>query len=135
MAGKGTYTNPTDKSCFELCTSCFRCQARHPESRAKCRGCSGHDDPRGDIDPHPLDICYCTQGILRWVSKKGQIITKKFPNNPFEGDVKVHTESKDEQDWKMWLREQRERLNDPNWEPMNIYDTGKDPNAGAKFKK
>ena len=126
MAARGTYRNPSERNCFEVCTACFRCQARH-EANAKCRSCSGHHDERGDIDPHPMDVCYCTRGILRWVSKQGHVITKKYPDNPFQGDIKVHTESEDERDWKRYLTEQREKLDDPNWDPIDIYDSSKDP--------
>lgn len=135
MAARGTYKNPVDRDCFNLCTACFRCKDRYTGTINKCTNCSGHCDVRGDIDPHDEDWCDCANGVLRWVSKKGTLIIKKYPDNPFKGDIKVHSESKDDMDWKEYLRQQREKLDDPNWDPIDIYNSAEDPKAAAKFKK
>jgi hypothetical protein len=125
MAARGSYSNPADKSCFNPCMACFRCKDRYTGTINKCTNCSGHVDVRGDIEPHNEDWCNCQNGVLRWVSRKGTIIIKKYPKNPFEGDIKVHTETKDEMDWKRYLAEQREKLDDPDWDPVNLYDSSK----------
>lgn len=133
MAAKGYYKNPTDRSCFELCTSCFRCSTRYYNQvkgvGTPCSNCSGCHDPHGEIDPHPDHYCRCTEGIMQWVSKQGHLIVRKLPGNPFQGDITVHSESGEDRDWKAYLTEMREKLDDPTWDPIEIYDSSKDPNA------
>lgn len=133
MAAKGYYRNPSTRSCFEVCASCFRCQARRSNMAngvgTPCSSCSGHHDARGEIDPHPDDFCDCTNGVMRWVSMKGHLIVKRFPNNPFQGTIKSYSPNPDEDDWKSYLDAERERLQDPDYDPIDIYDSAKDPYA------
>lgn len=146
MAARGTHKNPTDKGCFELCTACLRCANKNSyvSNYNHCGDCSGHHDPHGEIDPHPDDFCDCANGKMRWVvkngPKRGLVVIRNLPHNPFEGDIKVHGETADERDWKAFLEDTREKLNDENWNPIEVYDSAKDPYAAlnteaAKYQR
>lgn len=112
--------NPTDKPCWNLCLSCHRCADKGKYS--KCYSCSGRQDPHQRLIHDPDDYCDCRNGILRWVTKKGQHLVVKIPTNPFEGKVKVESVSESERDWNAYLNDMRERLNDPEWDPLRFSD-------------
>lgn len=118
MAAKGTYKNPTDKDCWVFCTSCNRCQDKGKYS--KCNGCSGRYDPEGRMDPHSEDFCDCKNGVLRWKTQQGKVIMTRFKTNPFKGEVKYEKKSEDERDWDSYVNDMREKMNDPNWNPITI---------------
>lgn len=122
MSSKGYYQNPANRSCFELCTSCFRCSKRFERTGTPCHGCSGRPDFDGIKDPHPDDYCECKVGVLRWVTKAGQVIIRRFESDPFKGSVQTDAESQDEKDWNSYISEKREELNDPHWDPIKIVD-------------
>ena len=120
MVAKGTYRNPQEKWCFRPCMSCMRCSQKN--CMQKCNGCSGRIDPEGTREPDPDDFCACTQGVLRWVTQEGQLIVSKFQNNPFSGSVNVKTMTEDERDWEAYLEDMREKLDDPNYDPIKVYE-------------
>jgi hypothetical protein len=117
---KGTYKNPTERPCWTFCPSCNRCQDKGRYSA--CRGCSGRYDPEGVTDPDIDDYCDCKNGNLRWKTKQGKLIMTRFKTNPFKGTVKYEKKSEDERDWDSYLADMREKMNDPNWNPITIVD-------------
>jgi len=118
MAAKGSYKNPVEKDCWNFCFSCNRCQDKGRYT--KCNGCSGRFDPEGIIDVDNQDFCDCKNGNLRWKTKEGKLILIKFKSNPFKGEVKYEKKSEDERDWDSYVRDMREKLNDPTWDPITI---------------
>lgn len=97
----------------------------------KCNGCSGRDDPtRTKHDPYDIDDrCRCSEGILQARLQSGQLIQYRYQNNPFGGGTKPRDLTEDERAWQEYVRQQRERMNDPNFNPVEI--TGGDGAAGA----
>lgn len=120
MTIKGTYKNPTENPCWVFCPSCNRCQDKGRYT--KCKGCSGRFDPEGTIDPDIDDYCDCKNGNLRWKTKQGKLIMTRFKTNPFKGTVKYEKKSEDERDWDSYVADMREKLDDPNWNPITIID-------------
>ena len=114
------YQNPSTKHCWVFCSSCNRCQDKGRYT--KCSSCSGRYDPRGSIDPHPDDYCDCKNGVLRWRTQKGQIVNVRFKTNPFKGTVKYEKKTQDERDWDAYVRDMREKMDDPNFNPITIYE-------------
>lgn len=123
MAANGTYADPSHKSCFKACTACFRCEDKGRYS--KCGDCSGCFDPAGKIDVDPDHYCACTQGVLRWRTRKGQLIISRYPTNPFEGKLKEIQETQDMRDWKSYLQEYREKMENPYVSPISANINGK----------
>ncbi len=120
MSAKGSYKNPTENPCWIFCASCNRCQDKGRYS--KCKSCSGRYDPEGKIDPHPDDFCDCKNGVLRWRTQEGRLVMTRFKSNPFKGTVKYEKKSEDERDWDSYVKDMREKLNNPNWNPITIVD-------------
>jgi hypothetical protein len=120
MSAKGSYKNPTENPCWVFCTSCNRCQDKGRYT--KCNSCSGRYDPEGKIDVHPDDFCDCKNGVLRWRTQEGRLLMTRFKSNPFKGTVKYEKKSEDERDWDSYVKDMREKLNDPNWNPITIVD-------------
>ncbi len=120
MTIKGTYKNPTENPCWIFCPSCNRCQDKGRYT--KCNGCSGRFDPEGIIDPDKDDYCDCKNGNLRWKTKQGKLLMTRFKTNPFKGTVKYEKKSEDERDWDSYVADMREKLDDPNWNPITIVD-------------
>lgn len=120
MTTKNFYKNPSTKDCWIFCSSCNRCQDKGRYT--KCNQCSGRYDPNGSIDPHPEDYCDCKNGVLRWRTQQGKLIMTKFKSNPFAGKVKYLKQSQDERDWDSYVKDMREKMNDPNWNPITIVD-------------
>jgi len=120
MAANGTYRNPSTKDCWRFCSSCNRCG--YKGKYAKCADCIGRYDPSGRIDPHPDDFCQCTEGVLRWRTQEGRVIITRFRSDPFAGEVKYQKKSEDERDWDSYVADMREKMNDPNWNPITIYE-------------
>lgn len=114
------YQNPTTKNCWVFCPSCNRCQDKGRYT--KCGSCSGRYDPKGCIDPDKDDYCDCKNGILRWKTKEGRILMTRFKTNPFKGEVKYIKKSQDERDWDSYVKDMREKMDDPNWNPITIFD-------------
>lgn len=121
MATKGYYRNPATRPCFELCGSCMRCDARFARTGTPCHSCSGRPDGEGVKDPHPDDFCQCKEGTLRWVTKRGQLIIRKFGSDPFATNVQTDTQSEDERAWNQFIAEKREEMNDPHWNPITTH--------------
>jgi hypothetical protein len=44
----------------------------------------------------------------------------RFKTNPFKGEVKYEKKSEDERDWDSYVNDMREKMNDPNWNPITI---------------
>jgi hypothetical protein len=44
----------------------------------------------------------------------------KFKTNPFKGQVKYEKISEDERDWDSYVNDMREKMNDPNFNPITI---------------
>lgn len=133
MATNGYYLNPSHRYCFEACSACFRCGQRG--KYAKCAGCSGHHDPFGVIDPHPDDTCTCTEGKLRFVDKNGSLRIVPYKTDPFKGEVTLINKTADENDWDDYVDDLREKINDPNFDPVQVVDMPtRRSRAAAGFK-
>jgi len=121
MYSGARYENPTTLPCFSACSSCLRCDDKGKYE--KCNRCSGRHDPDAIRDPHDIDDrCRCTEGILQYRLQTGKLIQKKFLSNPFKGKVETDAETPDEQDWRQFVTEQREKLNDPTFDPVTLED-------------
>lgn len=118
MAIPGSYKNATDNDCWTLCTSCSRCGDKGRYT--KCKGCSGRYDPLGKTEPDPQDFCDCKNGVLRWKTQEGKLIMTRFKTNPFKGQVKYEQKSEDERDWDSYVNDMREKMDDPNFNPITI---------------
>lgn len=125
MASKGYYRDPVERSCWTPCPSCFRCVRRGFDCPAR-NLCSGRPDKSGTRDPHPDDFCTCTQGVLRWRTKQGQLVIRRFNSTPFANNVMTDSESEDERDWNAFVKEKREQFNDPHYDPLKVKDYGPD---------
>jgi hypothetical protein len=113
--------NPTDLDCWKSCLSCFRCEDKGKYD--KCNRCSGRSDEELRKEPHDIDDrCRCKEGILQVRTQKGQLVQAKMPSDPFAGVVKHDPRTQDESDWQAYLDQQRERLNDPYWDPVAFED-------------
>ena len=110
--------NPVTNDCWKFCSSCNRCQDRGRYS--KCNGCSGRYDPKLIIDPDPDDYCDCKNGVLRWRTKQGKLLVTRFKTNPFKGEVKYEKKSEDERDWDSYVKDMREKMDDPTFNPIAI---------------
>lgn len=119
MTLPGTYSNPSHRQCWGTCQSCFRCEDKGRYTH--CKDCSGRHDPRGHIDPDIDDYCDCRNGILRWKTQKGQRVIVPIKSNPFGGKVMAESRTEDERDWESYLGEMRERFDNPNWDPIELY--------------
>ena len=120
MSSVGPTINPTNKWCWTFCTSCNRCQDKGRYT--KCSGCSGRYDPDLKIVADNDDYCDCKNGVLRWKTKQGKLVMTKFKTNPFKGKVTYERKTEDERDWDSYVNDMREKLNDPNWNPITIYE-------------
>lgn len=120
LAPKGTYRDPFTRSCWETCGSCGRCSRKG--TRSQCVGCSGRVDEYGQKVPHIDDRCRCTEGILQLVNKEGKMYQVRLPNNPFKGKVTHEKKTQDEQDYESYLKEERERRDNPTWDPVMFED-------------
>jgi hypothetical protein len=119
MTAVGTHKNPSEKPCWIYCGSCGRCGDKGRYT--KCNGCSGRYDPNGTTDVDNDDFCDCKNGTLRWKTKSGKLIITKFKSNPFAGEVKYQKKSEDERDWDSYVKDMREKMQDPNWNPISFY--------------
>jgi hypothetical protein len=122
LTSPGSYKNPSDRACWEGCSSCGRCEKKGSTNCPNPTNCSGRFDPRGMRHPHVDDFCDCKNGILRWVTGEGQLCHTKFLSNPFAGVVKYKGKSNDELDWENYLNDVREKTDDPDWDPIQIGD-------------
>lgn len=115
-----SFRNPTEKWCWVTCASCFRChdKGRYPS----CGSCSGRSEALRVIEPDPDDYCDCRNGILRYRTKSGRFIMRKFMSNPYKGEVKTDAETQDERDWNAFIDEKREKMDDPTWDPIQMMD-------------
>jgi len=120
LAPKGTYRNPLFKHCWVICRSCARCSNKG--SRPECNGCSGRSDEYGQKVPHIDDRCRCTEGILQLVNKDGKLYQVRLPNNPFTGKVSTDKKTQDEIDYEAYLKDERERRDDPTWDAVTFDD-------------
>lgn len=111
--------NPSDKSCWKTCPSCFKCENRR-RNYGVCGSCSGKHDPYGHYYPDPDDYCDCVNGILRHRTASGRLIVRKFMSNPYAGSVRTDAETQDERDWNSFIAEQRELRHDPTFNPIQI---------------
>lgn len=114
--------NPQDLPCWRGCTSCGRCANKG--MYISCQWCSGRCDPElkkptRDID----DKCKCSDGIFQYRMKNGYLLVTVLPQDPFKGSITPPPDDPDERDWRRWLQEQREYLQDSNWNPIQ-YDDG-----------
>lgn len=121
MYSGAKWENPSDLPCWDTCLSCFRCENKG--QYAQCNRCSGRHDPEGHRDPYHIDDrCRCREGILQYRLKNGHMIQRKFYSDPFAGKVVTDAESQDEQEWNRFVDEQREKLDDPNFDPIQFDD-------------
>ena len=56
----------------------------------------------------------------------------KFKSNPFAGKVKYLKQSEDERDWDSYVKDMREKMNDPNWNPITIVDEDQYVSSGNR---
>jgi hypothetical protein len=120
MSADRPSVNPTDRWCWVFCPSCNRCQDKGRYT--KCNGCSGRYDPELIIKADSEDFCDCKNGTLRWKTQQGKLVMTKFKSNPFKSQVKYEKKSDDERDWDSYVKDMREKLNDPNWDPITYYE-------------
>lgn len=119
MTINGTYENPSNKPCWVYCGSCGRCGDKGRYT--KCNQCSGRYDPNGKIDVDNDDFCDCKNGVLRWKTKQGRLIVTRFKSDPFAGKVSYEKKSQDERDWDSYVNDMRNKMGDPNWNPITFY--------------
>lgn len=131
---RGTYTDPASRSCFVACASCHRCDRRAHDGCPLPNSCSGRPDPEGMRIPHPDDLCRCKEGTMVWVTKEGRVITRKYKSSPFESQVKTDTQNQDDRDWSAYLNEQRERLDNPEWDPIQFTDGSSTTDWSSKYR-
>lgn len=121
MFSGARYENPSELPCWSTCASCFRCEDKG--KYAKCNRCSGRHDPEGRRDPHDIDDrCRCKEGVLQMRLKNGHLIVSPIPHDPFAGAVQQETQTQDEREWLQYLDSQREKMDDPNWDPIQFDD-------------
>ena len=114
--------NPADLPCFSACSACFRCEDKG--RYAKCNSCSGRQDPKLRKDPHDIDDrCRCSEGILQVRMGNGKLMQRKYPHNPFEGQIQQETKTQDELEYEAYLNDMREQLDDPDYDPIQITET------------
>lgn len=71
----------------------------------------------------PLDTCRCTDGILQWRTKTGNLIRVPYRTNPFKrGTIEFLGQSPDERDWESYKQEMREKFDDEHWDPVQFYE-------------
>lgn len=115
------WENPSTLPCWSTCASCFRCENKG--TRPECEKCSGRHDPVGQRDPYDVDDkCRCKEGILQYRLKNGMMIKRKFESNPFAGRVMTDAETQDEIEWRQYVQEQREKMDDPTFDPVQFDD-------------
>ena len=125
--------NPSEKNCFNPCSACHRCSDKGKWE--SCASCSGRRDPARRIYPDPDDTCACKEGVLRWKTQKGQLIVTRYPGDPFGGKVQTEKATSDEEQYNQYVKEQRERLDDEHWDPVQFSD-GSSTNAWMdKYKR
>lgn len=113
-------TNPSYRWCWSTCSACYRCKDKGRYSQ--CSNCSGRHDPHLYSEPDPDDFCVCGEGILRWRARDGRLVIRKYSSNPFETKVVTEKKTEDERDWEAYLMDVRERMDNPNWDPIQITD-------------
>ncbi len=115
------WENPSTLPCWSTCSSCFRCEDKG--KYAKCNRCSGRHDTDAQRDPYDIDDrCRCKEGILQYRLQTGQMIQRRFYSDPFAGKVVTDSVDQDEIEWNQYVDEQRERMDDPNFDPIQFDD-------------
>ena len=120
VTSRHTYRNPIDRACFRACVSCLRCANKG--MKIECDSCSGHPDQGGQRIPHDDHFCDCANGVMRWVTKDGRLIVRRYLSNPFKSEVRTDAVSQDERDWNEFLSHKREMLNNPEYDPISFSD-------------
>lgn len=127
-----SFSNPSEKWCWETCNACYRCANKGRYSH--CENCSGRHDPFSRVDPHPDDFCDCKNGVLRWRAQDGKVFVRRYDRNPFKAKVIVENKTQDEKDWESYVQDMREKFDNPNWDPVKVYDFEKKDAFSDKFK-
>lgn len=122
-APKGTYRNPVNRHCFVMCSSCFRCEKRGSSACPKPNTCSGVPDKEGIRVPHRDHYCECKIGVMRWVTKKGFLVIRRFESDPFQKNVTTDAKTENERDWDAFISEKREAMDDELYDPI-VFDDG-----------
>lgn len=114
---------PQERPCFEVCRSCFRCDAKGSRDCPHPYSCSGHiETPKGhkwsddDID----DQCRCKEGVIQVRLKDGRLVRRRYLSSPFETKVMTDAETQDDRDWNAYVDEQRELRDDPFFDPLTF---------------
>lgn len=124
-------SNASEMRCWKACPSCGRCENKGDQWRCPkantCSGRAGKSTRMAQPDPFDRDDrCRCAEGILQYRvqsgPKRGLMVIRRFQSSPYGGTVKTDAVSKDEQDWMAYLDEQRERLDDETWDPIQFAD-------------
>lgn len=113
-----TNINPSARWCWNTCGACYRCGDKGRYSQ--CSGCSGRHDPFNRVDVDPDDTCQCTLGILHWKTKDGRLLISKYKNDPFKAKIQSAPVTKDEQDYDAYLKDLREKLDSPRFDPISF---------------
>lgn len=117
-----TYKDPVERSCWVACPSCFRCEKKGTTACPLPNSCSGRPDKLGIREPHPDDFCDCKNGVMRWITKEGRLIVRRYQSSPFTNNIMTDAETEDERDWNAYVREKREQFDDPTYDPVRIVD-------------
>jgi hypothetical protein len=51
-----------------------------------------------------------------------RLIQVRYQGDPYKAKVHVEEETQDEKEWKAYVHEQRERRNDPTYDPVTYMD-------------
>lgn len=87
----------------------------------QCDSCSGRHDPQLRRDPYDRDDrCRCVDGVLQYRTQTGQLIISRYKNDPFKGRIQQTATTQDEKDWNSYVQSQREKYNDPHWDPIHV---------------
>lgn len=114
--------NPTEKSCYRACRSCWRCADKGRWLDRGCSTCPGRYDPQDRFQSDPDDTCRCSEGVLNYLTKSEprRHLVRRFESNPFQSNVKTDAETEDERDWNAFVNEKREQLQDATWDPVRF---------------
>lgn len=72
--------------------------------------------------PHHRDYCRCKEGVLQWVTQEGKLAQSYYLSDPYGGVVKYEGKTDDEVDWEDYIEDAREKLDDPDWDPIQFAD-------------
>lgn len=72
--------------------------------------------------PNRDHYCECKEGVMRWVTKKGYLIIRRYESDPFKKNIVTDAKTQDDRDWDAYIQEKREALNDELYDPLSFND-------------